>query len=217
MHVLYSYHYGKKNKYTSTYFAFKKDKETPRRQICKEKRMDGKVKVAVFANGCFWCTEAVFSMLKGVQSVKPGYTGGVTNNPTYEQVCNGNTGHAEALEITYDPLIISYDDLLTVFFNTHDPTTLNRQGNDIGTQYRSAIFYADEEQRQKAEALVKELNEKKAYENPVVTEVKPLTEFSEAEDYQHDYYKKNKSAPYCQLVIAPKVEKLQKRFAELLK
>jgi peptide-methionine (S)-S-oxide reductase len=179
--------------------------------------MNAKLKTAVFANGCFWCTEAVFSMLKGVQKVVPGYTGGTTKNPTYEQVCNGSTGHAEALEITYDPLIISYDDLLTVFFNTHDPTTLNRQGNDVGTEYRSVIFYVDEEQKEKAETLVKELNEKKAYKNLVVTEIKPLTEFYEAEDYQHDYYKNNKNQPYCQLVIAPKVEKMQKRFAELLK
>lgn len=179
--------------------------------------MNPNLKTAVFANGCFWCTEAVFSMLKGVQSVKPGYTGGTTTNPTYEQVCNGSTGHAEALEITYVPSIISYDDLLTVFFNTHDPTTLNRQGSDTGTEYRSAIFYMDEGQKKKAETLIKELNEKKAYEKPVVTEVKPLTEFYEAEDYHRDYYKNNKSQLYCQLVIAPKVEKMQKRFAELLK
>lgn len=175
------------------------------------------MKTAVFANGCFWCTEAVFSMLKGVQSVKPGYTGGIAKNPTYEAVSDGNTGHAEAIKIIYDPTIVSYDDLLTVFFNTHDPTTLNRQGNDIGTQYRSAIFYADDEQKQKAEALVKELNDTKAYEKPVVTAIQPLGEFYEAEDYHHEYYQHNKSAPYCRLVIAPKVEKLQKRFAELLK
>jgi peptide-methionine (S)-S-oxide reductase len=174
-------------------------------------------KSAIFANGCFWCTEAVFSMLRGVKSVKPGYTGGTVKNATYEQVGNGNTGHAEAIKIVYDPAVISYDDLLAVFFNTHDPTTLNRQGNDIGTQYRSAIFYADEEQKTKAEALIKELNDTKAYAKPVVTEVSPLSEFFEAEDYHHEYYKNNKSAPYCQLVIAPKVEKLQKRFAELLK
>src|SRR6185369_15420145 len=161
--------------------------------------MNNDLKAAVFANGCFWCTEAVFSMLKGVKSVKPGYTGGTLANPTYEQVCNGNTGHAEAIEIKYDPAVISYDDLLTVFFNTHDSTTLNRQGNDVGTQYRSGIFYADEEQKTKAEALVKELNEKKAYEKPIVTEVKPLAKFYEAEDYHHDYYKNNSSAQYCQL------------------
>ena len=156
-------------------------------------------------------------MLKGVKSVKPGYTGGIIENPTYEQVSNGNTGHAEALEITYDPSTISYDDLLTVFFNTHDPTTLNRQENDVGTQYRSAIFYGSEEEKGKAETLIKELNESKAYDKPVVTQVLPLTKFFEAEDYHHDYYKNNKNQPYCQLVIAPKLEKMQKRFAELLK
>jgi peptide-methionine (S)-S-oxide reductase len=179
--------------------------------------MDANLKTAVFANGCFWCTEAVFSMLKGVKSVKPGYTGGIIENPTYERVSNGNTGHAEALEIAYDPSTISYDDLLTVFFNTHDPTTLNKQGNDVGTQYRSAIFYGSEEEKGKAETLIKELNESKAYDKPVVTQVLSLTKFFEAEDYHHDYYKNNKSQPYCQLVIAPKMEKLQKRFAELLK
>lgn len=156
-------------------------------------------------------------MLKGVQSVVPGYTGGKMDNPNYSKVSDGNTGHAEAIKITYDPTTISYDDLLAVFFNTHDPTTLNRQGNDVGTQYRSAIFYVDQEQKQKAEALVKELNDSKAYEKPVVTEVTVLTKFFEAEDYHHDYYKKNSDQPYCQLVIAPKLEKLEKRFAELLK
>jgi len=156
-------------------------------------------------------------MLKGVKSVVSGYAGGTTKNPTYEQICGGNTGHAEAIRITYDPLIISYDDLLAVFFNTHDPTTLNRQGNDIGTEYRSIIFYGNEEEKAKAETLIKELNESKAYDKPVVTEVKPLTEFYEAEDYHRDYYKKNEEAPYCQIVIAPKLEKLQERFAKLLK
>lgn len=179
--------------------------------------MDAKLKTAVFANGCFWCTEAVFSMLKGVQSVKPGYTGGTLSDPTYEQVSNGNTGHAEAIQIEYDPSVISYDDLLTVFFNTHDPTTLNRQGNDVGTQYRSAIFYGNEEEKTKAEALIKELNDSKAYAKPVVTEVQPLIKFYEAEGYHHEYYEHNKDAPYCQLVIAPKLDKLEKRFAELLK
>jgi peptide-methionine (S)-S-oxide reductase len=172
---------------------------------------------AIFANGCFWCTEAVFSMLKGVSSVKPGYTGGTVKNPTYEQVSNGNTGHAEAIQIEYDPSIIMYDDLLAVYFNTHDPTTVNRQGNDIGTQYRSAIFYTTDEQKSKAESLIKELNDREAYDKPVVTEVKPLDVFYEAEDYHHDYYKNNESQPYCQLVIAPKLEKLQKRFENLLK
>ncbi len=175
------------------------------------------LRTAVFANGCFWCTEAVFSMLKGIQSVVPGYAGGTLADPTYEKVSNGNTGHAESIKIEYDPSAISYDDLLAVFFNTHDPTTLNRQGNDVGTQYRSAIFYADDEQKIAAEALVKELNDSRAYDKPVVTEVKPLEKFYEAEDYHHEYYAHNKDQAYCQLVIAPKLEKLQKKFAELLK
>ena len=185
--------------------------------------MDGKeqknqeIKVAVFANGCFWCTEAVFSMLMGIKSVMPGYAGGTVANPTYDQVASGYTGHAEAIRIAYDPSIISYEDLLAVFFNTHDPTTLNRQGNDVGTQYRSAIFYGSEEEKAKAETLIKELNENRAYDKPVVTEVRPLAGFYEAEDYHHDYYERNKGAPYCELVIAPKLEKLQKRFEELLK
>ncbi|HVU06862.1 MAG TPA: peptide-methionine (S)-S-oxide reductase MsrA [Thermodesulfobacteriota bacterium] len=172
---------------------------------------------AVFANGCFWCTEAVFSMLKGVISVKPGYTGGTKVDPTYDEVSTGRTGHAEAIEIEYDPSAVSYDDLLAVFFNTHDPTTLNRQGADVGTQYRSAIFYADDRQRQKAAGLIKELNDARAYDKPVVTDIRPLDTFYEAEDYHHDYYKNNKSAPYCQIVIAPKLEKFQKRFEKLLK
>jgi peptide-methionine (S)-S-oxide reductase len=179
--------------------------------------MDKNLKTAVFANGCFWCTEAVFSMLKGVKSVKPGYTGGTVKNPTYEQVSEGKTGHAEAIQIKYDPAVASYDDLLTVFFNTHDPTTLNRQGNDVGTQYRSAVFYGTDEEKGKAEALIKELNGSNAYGKLVVTAVVPLGEFYEAEHYHHQYYEHNKDAPYCQLVIAPKLEKLQKRFAELLK
>jgi peptide-methionine (S)-S-oxide reductase len=178
---------------------------------------DNQLKTAVFANGCFWCTEAVFSMLKGVKSVISGYSGGETKNPTYEQVSVGNTGHAESLKIEYDPSVISYDDLLAVFFNTHDPTTLNRQGNDVGTQYRSAIFYADDEQKTKAESLIRELNDSHAYDKPVVTEVTPLAEFRQAEHYHHDYYKNNPTQPYCQLVIAPKLEKMQKRFAKLLK
>lgn len=173
--------------------------------------------IIILANGCFWCTEAVFSSLKGVSSVKSGYTGGATKNPTYEQVSSGNTGHAEAIRIEFDPTVISIDDILTVFFNTHDPTTLNRQGNDIGTQYRSGIFYLNDGQRQKAEAFIKELNDSKAYDKKVVTELTPFTEFYPAEDYHDQYYAVHKDEPYCRLVIAPKIEKLEKRFAELLK
>lgn len=168
---------------------------------------------AIFAGGCFWCTEALLKNLKGVISAEPGYTGGQTENPTYEAVCNGDTGHAEAVKIEYDPSVISYGELLSVFFNTHDPTTLNRQGNDVGTQYRSAVFYTSDEQKKEAEKLIVELNESKAYDTPVVTEVVPLTKFYPAENYHHDYYERNKDKPYCQLVIAPKLAKLQKNEA----
>ena len=172
--------------------------------------------IAVFGGGCFWCTEAVFSMLKGVISVMPGYTGGSIAHPDYGLVATGRTGHVESVEIVFDPSAISYDDLLAVFFHTHDPTTSNRQGNDIGPEYRSAIFYADEGQKKKAEALVSELTAAHAYDRPIVTEILPLSEFYPAESYHRDFYQNNKESPYCQLVIAPKLEKLQKRFATLI-
>ncbi len=178
--------------------------------------MDARLKTAVFANGCFWCTEAVFTSLKGVVSVEPGYTGGQVDHPTYEQVSTGETGHAEAVRLTYDPTVISYGDLLAVFFNTHDPTTLNRQGNDVGTQYRSAIFYGDAREKAAAEALVAELNASKAYPRPVVTKVVPLGTFWEAESYHRDYYAHHPSQPYCTLVIKPKLEKLRTQFARLV-
>lgn len=171
-------------------------------------------KIAVFGGGCFWCTEAVYSELKGVVSVMPGYAGGTTANPSYDQVCSGDTGHAEVIRIEYDQEQISYNDLLTVFFATHDPTTLNRQGNDIGTQYRSIILYADENQRLESENFIKKLNETG---EKVVTELKPLESFYEAEDYHRQYYLNNSSAPYCQLVINPKLEKLKEKFYGLLK
>lgn len=170
---------------------------------------------AVFASGCFWCTEAVFKLIKGVTAVEPGYAGGTMVDPTYELVCAGVTGHAEAVRVTYDPAIISYDDLLTVFFTSHDPTQLNRQGNDIGAQYRSAIFYADDTQREAAEAYIADLQPE--YNNGIVTEVTPLAVFYPAEAYHHDYFAKNPTQAYCAAVIAPKVEKVQERFAELLK
>lgn len=146
----------------------------------------------------------------------PGYTGGKTKNPTYEQVCDGNTGHVEATEIVFDPSVVSYDDLLSVFFNTHDPTTRNRQGNDVGTQYQSSVFYTTDEQKQKVEALIKELNDSKAYDKPVITDVKPLDVFYPAESYHKDYYKNHPDQGYCQIIIAPKLEKLEKRFAALM-
>lgn len=179
--------------------------------------MKNQLETAVFGGGCFWCTEAVFKELKGVESVLPGYAGGKKPNPTYEEVCGGNTGHAEVIKIEYSPAEISFDDLLAVFFNVHDPTTLNRQGNDVGTQYRSVIFYTTEEQKRSAEKVIQELVEGKTYDKLVVTEVKPLTTFYPAENYHRDYYERNKDAPYCEVVIAPKLEKLQKRFESLIK
>ena len=173
--------------------------------------------IAVFGGGCFWCTEAVFDELRGVISVMPGYAGGSLKNPTYDDVCDGRTGHAEAIRIEFDPSAISYRDLLTVFFATHDPTTLNRQGNDVGTQYRSIVLYAGTEQKKQAEGLIQELNDSSAFGEPVVTEVKPLGDFYEAEDYHRKYFANNSYQPYCQFIISPKLQKLQKRFADLLK
>jgi peptide-methionine (S)-S-oxide reductase len=173
--------------------------------------------IAVFGGGCFWCTEAVFKMLKGVSSVLPGYSGGTVPNPTYEQVCSGSTGHAECTKVEYDPTQINYNYLLTVFFGSHDPTTLNRQGADVGTQYRSVIFYTTPEQKQIAENFIKEINNSSSEGKPVVTEVLPLDVFYEAENYHKDYYERNKNEAYCELVINPKLEKVVKNFGELLK
>jgi len=174
-------------------------------------------KQAIFGGGCFWCTEAVFKMLKGVESVEPGYTGGTVANPTYEQVSSGTTGHAEAVRITYDPTLVSYEDLLTVFFASHNPTTLNRQGNDVGTQYRSSIFTTDDEQLRLAISFIEAIDASSPDGDPVVTTVQPLDVFYAAEDYHRDYYARNQSAPYCQVVINPKLEKVKAHFAELLK
>jgi len=174
------------------------------------------ISIIVFGGGCFWCTEAVFKMLKGVVSVIPGYAGGNAPDPTHEEVSSGTTGHAEVVEVVYNPEIISFEDLLTVFFATHDPTTPNRQGADIGTQYRSAIFYTNEEQKTKALRFIDELNDSHKNGAPVVTEVSALENFFPAEDYHLDYYAKNKSKPYCQVVINPKLEKVQEKFAALL-
>jgi peptide-methionine (S)-S-oxide reductase len=173
--------------------------------------------VAVFGGGCFWCTEAVFQMLRGVSSVLPGYSGGNLPNPTYEQVCSGNTGHAECTKVEFDPSQITYRDLLTVFFGSHDPTTLNRQGNDVGTQYRSVIFYTTSEQKKIAEDFIQELNDSSAEGKKIKTEIEKFTEFYVAENYHKDYYERNKDAPYCEIIINPKLEKVQKEFANLLK
>jgi peptide-methionine (S)-S-oxide reductase len=175
------------------------------------------IQAAVFGGGCFWCTEAVFEMLKGVISVMPGYAGGDEENPIYDTVVSGRTGHAEVTKVEFDPQEISYTDLLTIFFAIHDPTTLNRQGADVGTQYRSIILYTDEDQKHKAEAFIKELDESSPATPPIVTEVEPLEAFYPAEDYHREYYRKNTSQPYCQIVINPKLEKIQARYAALLK
>lgn len=167
--------------------------------------------------GCFWCTEAVFSRLKGVTSVTPGYSGGVVKNPTYKEVCSGLTGHAEVIQVVFDPAVISFRDLLEVFFSTHDPTTLNRQGADTGTQYRSVIFYHTEEQEETARNVIDALNREKVWSTPVVTEVSPFTSFYPAEDYHKAYYANNPNAGYCRMVIKPKVEKLEKVFGDKLR
>ena len=173
--------------------------------------------IASFGNGCFWCTEAIFQQLEGVIKVVSGYSGGHIDNPTYKQVCNGTTGHAECLNITYDPSKISFDELLEVFWKTHDPTTLNRQGNDVGTQYRSVIFYHNEEQKAKAEKYKAELDKSGAYASPIVTTLEPFVKFYPAEDYHQNYFNENGSAPYCQLIVRPKVEKFEKVFKAKLK
>lgn len=172
---------------------------------------------AVFGGGCFWCTEAVFKMIRGVVSVLPGYTGGVTENPTYEAVSSGQTGHVEVVEIVYNPKEVSYQNLLTVFFGSHDPTTLNRQGADIGTQYRSVVFYTTPTQQQEASDFIKEINDSNPEGSPIVTAVDPLSKFFVAEDYHKNYAAVNPESRYCQLVINPKLEKVQQKFAVLLK
>lgn len=173
--------------------------------------------IAVFGGGCFWCTEAVFSELRGVLSVMPGYAGGKTKDPRYEDVSSGNTNHAEVIRIEFDPKEIQFKDLLTVFFATHDPTSLNRQGNDAGTQYRSAIFFTSPEQQRLAEQYIKDLEKSDPKGKPIVTEVSPLEAFYEAEEYHREYFKKNREAPYCRVIIEPKVELLQERFSHILK
>jgi len=173
--------------------------------------------LATFGTGCFWCTEAIFQRLKGVSKVVSGYAGGTVKNPTYKDVCSGLTGHAEVIQITYDPKLISFPELLEVFWQTHDPTTLNRQGADVGTQYRSVIFYHTKEQKQLAESYKKKLTESGAFDDPIVTEISPLTEYYPAEDYHQNYYNLNGSAPYCSYVIQPKVDKFKKVFKAKLK
>ena len=175
------------------------------------------LKKATFAGGCFWCTEAVYAELKGVKGVTSGYTNGRVPNPTYKDVCTGLTGHAEAIEVEYDPAVVSFEQLLEVFFATHDPTTLNRQGADAGTQYRSGVFYHDDEQKRIAEEVIRRLDEAKVFPSKIVTEVTKAATFYPAEDYHQDYFANNPSQPYCRAVAAPKVEKVRKVFKELVK
>lgn len=167
--------------------------------------------------GCYWCVEAVYENLKGVKSVVSGFSGGKILNPSYEEVCSGTTGHAEVVQITFDKNVTSLDEIFKVFFTVHDPTTLNRQGADKGTQYRSVIFYNDEEQKKEAQSIIAELKHAKVYENPIVTTLEPFTKFYKAEDYHQNYYANNKSQPYCQMVIQPKLEKFEKVFKDKLK
>lgn len=170
--------------------------------------MANKMQLATLAGGCFWCTEAIFKRLKGIQTVIPGYTGGHVENPTYEQVCTGTTGHTEAIQITFDQDLIPYEKILDIFWHTHNPTTLNQQGNDIGTQYRSAIFYHDEQQKEVAEKSKQELENSHMYKDPIVTEILPYKTFYPAENYHKNYYDSNQTAPYCNFVISPKIHKL---------
>ena len=173
--------------------------------------------ITTFANGCFWCTETVFNRLKGVRSVLPGYSGGEIENPSYEQVCTGRTGHAESAQIEFDPNVISYEKLLEIFWHTHDPTTFNRQGNDIGTQYRSAIFYHNDKQKRIAEKSKMEIENKHIFKDPIVTEIVPFNKFYVAENYHKRYYEQNQDAPYCRTVIDPKIKKFLKQYGNDLK
>jgi peptide-methionine (S)-S-oxide reductase len=179
--------------------------------------MDKHNEIATFAGGCFWCTEALFLEVKGVKKVVSGYIGGTIKNPTYKEVCTGTTGHAEAIQITFDPTLVAYEDLLEIFFGTHDPTTLNRQGADVGTQYRSEIFYYTTAQKEAAEQYIQLIEKEKLYSKPIVTKVSPASEFYAAEDYHQNYYNENATQGYCQMVIAPKLEKLRKYYSSKLK
>lgn len=191
--------------------AYSQKKSEPQTMNAKQ------VEIVTFGAGCFWCTEAVFLNVKGVEKVESGYSGGKIKNPSYREICTGTTGHAEVTQITFDPKVVSFEDLLEVFWNTHDPTTLNRQGADEGTQYRSVVFYHNETQKKTAEAYLRQLETSKVYKNPIVTEISPLTNFYKAEDYHQNYYALNPNQGYCQYVIRPKVDKFKKQFASKLK
>ena len=182
-----------------------------------KKMTQSNMETITLGGGCYWCVEAVYENLKGVKSVVSGFSGGKILNPSYEEVCSGTTGHAEVVQITFDKNVTNLDEIFKVFFTVHDPTTLNRQGADKGTQYRSVIFYNDEEQKKEAQSIISELKHAKVYENPIVTTLEPFTKFYKAEDYHQNYYANNKSQPYCQMVIQPKLEKFEKVFKDKLK
>ena len=175
------------------------------------------IEIATLANGCFWCTEAIFKKVKGIGRIQPGYSGGITDNPSYDEVCTGRTGHAESIQLEYDPKIITFKRILDIFWLTHDPTTLNRQGNDVGTQYRSAIFYHDEKQKETAEKSKDELEKAGVYNDPIVTEITTFKNFYAAEDYHKDYYEDHKDDPYCNFVINPKLQKLLHHYGNEIK
>jgi len=181
------------------------------------KKSNSNLETITLGGGCYWCTEAIFENLVGVKTVVSGFSGGKTVNPSYEEVCTGKTGHAEVVQITFDKSVTNLDEILKVFFTVHDPTTLNRQGEDVGTQYRSVIFYRNEAQRKTAQDIINVLNANKVYNSPIVTKVEPFTQFYNAEDYHQDYYAYNKNKPYCRLVIQPKLEKFEKIFKDRLK
>jgi peptide-methionine (S)-S-oxide reductase len=190
---------------------------TDKKMEVKKEIMNDSVQVATFAGGCFWCTEAVFLEVKGVEKIVSGFTGGFIKNPAYREVCNETTGHAEGIQITFNPKEVAYEDLLEIFFATHDPTTLNKQGADVGTQYRSAIFYHSKEQKEKAEKYIQLIEKEKLYANPIVTQIEEAGVFYLAEDYHQNYYNQNKEQGYCQYVIAPKLDKLRKYYKSKLK
>jgi peptide-methionine (S)-S-oxide reductase len=175
------------------------------------------IEIATLGSGCFWCTEAVFEGLKGIVSAESGYSGGYIKNPSYREVCNGATGHAEVVQIRFDPSLISYEEILEVFFHTHDPTTLNQQGADVGTQYRSVIFYHNPSQKEIAEKVIHDLTKSNAFNKPIVTQISPFTAFYKAEDYHQDYFAKNPEASYCSFVIRPKIDKFRKNYSDKLK
>jgi peptide-methionine (S)-S-oxide reductase len=195
---------------------FRIAKTTTVGKVLDSENMNGK-ELATLGGGCFWCTEAIFSELRGVEKVESGYSGGTVPNPSYEQVCTGRTGHAEVVQITFDPKVISFKELLQIFLTMHDPTTLNRQGGDVGTQYRSIILYHNNEQKAIAAQVIKEIESAEVWDRPIVTEVKPFETFYRAEDYHQEYFKHNAGQAYCQLVIAPKVVKLRKQYRDRLR